>query len=61
MPPVQSLHLPDTSGLARDCQLVSQEGFPDFEWCHPRGFPRGAPIVLKSDALPTELEARIRV
>ena len=46
------------SGLARDCHLVYQEGFPDFEWCHPRGFPRGAPILLKSDALPTELEAR---
>ena len=47
------------SGLARDCHLVSQEGFPDFEWCHPRSFPRGAPILLKSDALPTELEARV--
>lgn len=49
------------SGLARDCQLVSQEGFPDFEWCHPRSFPRGAPILLKSDALPTELEARASI
>jgi len=22
-------------GLARDCHLISQEGFPDFEWFHP--------------------------
>src|SRR3954471_820188 len=48
-----------TLGLARDRHPRPRpgEGFPDFEWCHPRRFQRGAPIQLKSAALPIELEA----
>lgn len=33
-PPVQSLHLPDGSGLARDRQGLRPSAFPEFEWIH---------------------------
>lgn len=50
------------SGLARDCprSIKSRWGFPEFESCHPKSFPHGAPFD-ECPALTAELLALRRV